>query len=133
MAISPRDGRIALTFIDEQATPRRIRAAVISPEGGPPIKVFEVPNIFGMIGPAPFAQVIELTADGGAFTYLETKAGVSNIWSQPVDGSPAKQLTNFKSDLIFFYSWSPDGKKLALARGKKISDVVLIRDITNAQ
>src|SRR6266581_2610019 len=39
-----------------------------------------------------------------------------------------RQLTDLKSDLIFYYAWSRDGKKLALARGHKLSDVVLIRD-----
>src|SRR6266566_8639937 len=31
--------------------------------------------------------------------------------------SPAKQLTDFKSDRIFSFDWSPDGKWLALSRG----------------
>jgi Tol biopolymer transport system component len=66
-------------------------------------------------------------------TYVETRAGVSNIWSKPIDGGPAKQLTNFKSDRIFLHDWSSDGKRLALARGAWSSDVVLIRDLTNAQ
>ncbi len=51
---------------------------------------------------------------------------VSNIWSLPLDGTPAKQLTNFRSDQIFFHAWSRDGKQLALARGSVTSDAVLI-------
>jgi len=37
-----------------------------------------------------------------------------------------KQMTNFKSDLIFAFDWSGDGKQLALARGATSSDVILI-------
>jgi len=35
-------------------------------------------------------------------------------------------LTDFKSDRIFDFSWSRDGKQLALFRGVVNSDVVLI-------
>ncbi|MFS8086178.1 MAG: hypothetical protein ACMG6H_11165 [Acidobacteriota bacterium] len=54
---------------------------------------------------------------------------VTNIWSQPIDGGPPKQLTDFKSDLIFRFDWSRDGKWLAVARGNISSDVVLINDL----
>jgi len=35
-------------------------------------------------------------------------------------------LTNFKTDRIFSFDWSRDGKQLIVARGKLTSDVVLI-------
>jgi hypothetical protein len=60
--------------------------------------------------------------------YLDNKAGVSNLWSQPVDGGAARQLTDFKSDLIFSFDWSRDGKLLACSRGITTTDVVLIND-----
>ena len=69
---------------------------------------------------------IHWTPDGQAVAYIRTRGGVSNIWSQPLDGSPPKQLTDFKSDRIFNFAWSRDGKQLALSRGVVNSDVVLI-------
>jgi hypothetical protein len=54
--------------------------------------------------------------------------GVSNLWSQPTDGGLAKQITNFKTDRILTFAFSPDGRKLALARGKTTSDAVLINE-----
>ncbi len=126
--ISPKDGMIAYRFIDEQAKPQRFRTAVISADGGPPMKTFDLPQFHETIGPGFFLQEIRWTVDGRALTYIDTKDGVSNIWAQPIDGSPKRQLTNFKSDLIFYYAWSRDGKKLAVARGSKTSDVVLISD-----
>jgi hypothetical protein len=37
-------------------------------------------------------------------------------------------LTDFKSDRIFSFDWSRDGKQLAIAHGAEVSDVVLISD-----
>jgi hypothetical protein len=59
-------------------------------------------------------------ADGGAVVYVVTGGGVSNLWAQPVNGNPAKQLTNFTSDRIFWF---------ALLRGNRTSDVVLISNL----
>jgi Tol biopolymer transport system component len=71
----------------------------------------------------------EWTPDGRALLYLLTRNGITNIWSQPIDGGPTKQLTDFKSDLIFRFDWSRDGKWLVVARGNVSSDVVLISDL----
>ena len=68
------------------------------------------------------------TPDSNSLVYAQKHNGVSNIWSQAIDGSPPKQLTNFKSDLIFGFALSPDGRQLVLARGTQTHDVVLIRD-----
>ena len=43
-------------------------------------------------------------------------------------GGPPKQLTNFTADIIFAFDISRDGKQLALSRGTRSSDVVLISD-----
>jgi hypothetical protein len=40
----------------------------------------------------------------------------------------AHQMTDFKSDLILDFAWSADGRRIALARGRPSSDVVLIRN-----
>ena len=68
------------------------------------------------------------TPDGRALTYIDTINGVSNIWSLPLDGGPPKQLTDSKTDQIFWFDFSRDGKQLALSRGTQTSDVILIRD-----
>ena len=63
------------------------------------------------------------TPSGDAVTYRRG----ANIWEQPLDGSPAKQLTRFKSGRISTYAWLPDGK-LLMARREDVTDVVLITD-----
>ena len=66
--------------------------------------------------------------DGKSITYIDTRNGVSNIWSMPVNGGEPKQITNFTSGLLFSYAWSQDGKYLAVARGDQTSDVVIIAE-----
>jgi hypothetical protein len=57
----------------------------------------------------------------------DARQGVSNIWIQPLDGGPPKQLNHVgKGDGILSFAWSRGGKQLAMARGDSASDVVLI-------
>jgi Tol biopolymer transport system component len=116
--VSPDGKQVAYIFLNEQATPIRSMIGIIPFDGGPRIKVFD-------LGPTR----IRWASDGRALTYVRTRDGVSNIWAQPLDGSPPKQLTDFKTDQIFTHAWSKDGKQLACARGSRISDVVLISAI----
>jgi Tol biopolymer transport system component len=75
----------------------------------------------------PFPSV-RWAPDGEALTYVVTKAGVSNIWSQPLKGGPPQQLTHFTDQQIFYFDWSPQGD-LVLSRGSVASDAVLIRNL----
>jgi eukaryotic-like serine/threonine-protein kinase len=66
--------------------------------------------------------------DGKGIVYPVREKGVDNLWLQPLDGGPGRQLTNFGSLKIYSYQWSPDGKSLALVRGDSPSDLVLIQN-----
>jgi len=66
--------------------------------------------------------------DGNQIAYLTNVTGTNQVWVVNVAGGAPKQLTNFKSDLIFTFDVSKDGKSLALARGTSSNDVVLIAD-----
>jgi Tol biopolymer transport system component len=70
----------------------------------------------------------EWDPDGKSISYIDTRNGVSNIWSLPTNGGEPKQVTNFTSGLIFQYKWSKDGKYLTVARGQVTTDVVLITE-----
>jgi serine/threonine protein kinase len=119
-AISPDGKLIACYYLDEQTGTTKI--ALIPFAGGEPVKVFE-PQVVD-----PTTYPVRWTHDGRALTYIVNRGGVSNIWIQPVDDSPARQLTDFKSDRIFSFDWSRDGKWLALSRGPEERDVVLMSD-----
>ena len=115
--ISP-DGRlVAYICFDEQT--RKERLEVISAEGGKPIKTFELP-------PTRTGLPIRWSRDGLSLQYMANTRGVSNIWSQPLDGGPPKQITDFKSDYLNGFDWSLDGKFLAVARYSVSSDVLLM-------
>ena len=71
---------------------------------------------------------LSFTPDGKAVTYPIRENGVDNLWEQPLDGSPGRLITQFDSEQIHNFRWSPDGKSLCLLRGHTDSDVVLIRE-----
>jgi Tol biopolymer transport system component len=118
--VSP-DGKFIVCFY--RAEPNTaFKIAIIPIEGGTPLKLLELPPTAVPIG-------VRWTLDGRAVTYVDTRNGVSNLWGQPLDGGPPVQLTNFTSDLIYWFDFSHDGRWLALTRGNSITDVVLFRNL----
>jgi serine/threonine protein kinase/Tol biopolymer transport system component len=123
-AISPDGKQIAFSYRPQSTNSWTI--AVMPFAGGQPTRIFSTELTIK----ADIAlDTIRWTADGRALTYIDTSKGVSNIWTQPLDGSPSKHLTDFKTHRIFNFDWSRDGKWLALARGTVTNDVVLIEDL----
>ena len=114
-AISPDGKLIAYYYMDAEVW----GLAVMPWDGGPPVKRF-------VILPTVESRTVHWSPDGLALSYIETREGVSNIWSQPLDGAPAKRLTDFQSNLVSYFDWSRDGKHLAFAHTISISDVVLL-------
>lgn len=116
--VSPDGKQIACFYWDEGASPPR--GLMLFPfAGGAPTKRFN-------IGPHVGGFVIHWTPDGRAILHIGPQ--LSNIWGQPVDGGNPTQLTDFQGDQIFNFDYSPDGKWLALARGRVTDDVVLIEE-----
>ncbi len=76
----------------------------------------------------PHVGKIQYVQDGKALEYVVRENGVDNIWRQSLDGAAGCFVTALKSEHISAFRWSPDGKKLALARGHTDSDVVLLKD-----
>ena len=113
--ISP-DGQLIACYYQEKSEDP-IRVAIIRFAGGTPIKLLDNPSSGG---------VIRWTPDGRAIAYIVTENEISNLWAQPLDGGTPKQLTDFKSERIFNFAWSRDGRQLALSRGVINRDVVLI-------
>ena len=52
---------------------------------------------------------VQFTPDRKAVIYPITENSVDNFWLQPIDGSPGRQITNFTSDRISWFCWSPVG------------------------
>jgi Tol biopolymer transport system component len=123
-AISP-DGRsIAYTYpesSDPFAPPNRV--AIIPFEGGAPTKTFDIPSSGTVL------SLAQWSADGKSILYTSNVNNVSNIWSQPLDGGPRKQITQFSDMLMTGFAWTPDGKLLACTRGALVRDAVLVTDL----
>jgi Tol biopolymer transport system component len=116
ITISANGQMVAVHLWGKTATSPSVLAAIPA-QGGEPLFHFDAPpGLFGLAW----------SPDGKAFQYALTRQGVGNLWEQPLNGGPAKQLTHFKTDQILDFAWSQDGKQLALARGNRNSNVVLI-------
>ena len=104
---------------------RKVFGILKTDELGKPFQVFDVnPQI--VIGNI---QGPKFTLDGRAVVYaISGEKNQYNLWLQPLDGKPGRQPTHFPSDQIYGFGWSPDGKKLFVARGHTESDVILLRD-----
>jgi Tol biopolymer transport system component len=74
------------------------------------------------------AKGVQFTPDGNAVAYPISEKGADNVWVQPLDGSPGRQITKFDSEQILSFHWSPDGKSLGVLRGHTDSDVVLLQE-----
>ena len=79
-------------------------------------------------GGTGFTNAVTFTPDGKFVAYIVRDQGVDNIFVQPLDGSPGHSVTNFASERISEFRWSPDGKTLAVARSENASDVVLLQE-----
>ena len=121
-SISPDGKMIACWQSDNQPSPTW-HIALIPFAGGPPLKLLEIPPGEA----ASWGQPLLWSPDGSAVTYVDQLNAVNNVWSQPIDGRKPTQLTDFKSDQIFSFNWSRDGK-LVLSRGVSTSDVIMISD-----
>jgi Tol biopolymer transport system component/serine/threonine protein kinase len=115
--VSPDGKLIACSYwIEQPGAPFVV--ALIPFDGGEPVKTLDFPN-----------TAVRWSTDGRSLVYIDTRDTVSNLWSQPIDGvGQPKQLTDWKSERIFEFAWSGDGKQLVLLRGIVTSDVVLIND-----
>jgi Tol biopolymer transport system component len=66
--------------------------------------------------------------DAKAVVYVVREKGVDNLWEQPLDDSPPRQLTHFAAEQIQAFRFSLDGSKIAIERGHLESDAILLRD-----
>ncbi len=102
-------------------TPEGRKIVILPANGGAPVKTIE------KISLQRWSYLRWLT-DSSALTVAGTQNGISNLYKLGLEGGDPRPLTNFKSDWIFRYAWSKDGKHLAVERGLPISDVIMISD-----
>jgi serine/threonine protein kinase len=123
-SISPaisRDGRSVAYFIREKDSP--VKLGIISIDGGAPLKTFELPAT------ANTDAGIAWNKAGSGILFVNTLGTTSNVWTQPLDGSKPTSLTAFKEFQIAHFALNPEGTRLAVARGSRNQDIVLIKNI----
>jgi len=120
-AVSPDGQMIAYHYLDPDLEGSRWGIGIVSSAGGQRLKRFDFPPTV-----ARFQRFVRWSPDGQSIAFANTPNGLSDIWLQPLDGGPPKQLTNFKAEQIRTFDWSHDGRSLAVVRGSETSDVVLI-------
>ena len=125
--LSPDGNLVAYFYKDEQSL--RPEIGIIKFDDGTAVKTIDLPlTAFPGSYDNLFYRGWHWSPDGRALVYINTLGGVSNLWSQPLEGGSPRQITNFKSDRILTFAYSPDGRQLALARGSHTSDAVLISE-----
>ncbi len=116
-AVSPDEKLLALETVNAET--RQLSVELRSLEDGKTIKVFDF---------TPFRQM-SFTPDGKNIAFDVKRGDVSQIFLQPLEGGEPQALTDFQSDEIFGFDWSPDGARLAVIRGKQLTDVVVVKAV----
>jgi Tol biopolymer transport system component/predicted Ser/Thr protein kinase len=124
-AFSPDGTMIACFYRDDESPGAETVVAVLPFDGGEPLMQFDSPADAGV----EQYSFIRWTPDGRAVTYIVHSDGASNIWRQPLDGSPPAPITNFGEQRIFAFDISMESGRIACARGRMDSDAVLISNI----
>ncbi|HKP70407.1 MAG TPA: hypothetical protein VJV05_14060, partial [Pyrinomonadaceae bacterium] len=116
--VSP-DGKFVACFTTELNPDKKWEIVIVPFEGGSVVNKLPVPQTVS-VDSSPY-----WTSDGKGITYVDARDDVGNVWVQPIDGGPAKQLTNYKQGYLFRREWSRHGKGVAIVLGSETSDAVM--------
>jgi Tol biopolymer transport system component len=115
------NGKLVAYFIRPKGKP--LQLGIISIDGGTPLKTIELP-------PTTNSNAgLAWNKNGNGILFVNTLGTTSNIWTQPLDGSKPTPLTAFKEFQIAAFALNPQGNRLAIARGSRNRDVVLIKNL----
>jgi serine/threonine protein kinase len=118
--LSP-DGELAVFATLEHHAEHKEKLVIVSVETGRVVKMLDFEHFH-------LGGIFRFSPDGKSVVYPSRENGVDNLWAQLLDESKGHYITEFKSERIYDFHWSFDGKQLAMVRGHTDSDVVLIRD-----
>jgi eukaryotic-like serine/threonine-protein kinase len=123
ISFSP-DGKTLATVVEKGGGVDRlgdeVRIALFELGSSSPSGMFDASHYSG--------NTLQFTPDGKAVAYAIRENGVDNVWVQPLNGSEGHPITDFKSEQMWSFRLSPDGKRLAVLRGHYDSDVVLLQE-----
>jgi serine/threonine protein kinase/dipeptidyl aminopeptidase/acylaminoacyl peptidase len=117
----------AVDMIDPKTNDAIAKLAVVSLDN--PSSVAKMIDLDPRLGTSNFSNSsLEMVPNTNAISYLISENGSTNVWLQPLDGTPGRQITHFQSEQINSYAWSPDGKSIAFIRRHDAADVVLLKE-----
>jgi TolB protein len=117
-----RDGSKIACFVLNEKTLNWTRLAIIPAEGGPPIRSFEIPaNTNTSRGPI-------WTPDDKGITVVIAPGERQELWLQPLDGGPGKQITDVGMPGIARREYSRDGRRIAIVRAQGVGNAIMIAD-----
>ena len=121
------DGKLLVFFSSSKDPKAAVGKLVLVPlDAGPKPQV-------KFLDPEPrYAEYPHFMPDGKALVYVIHEKGTDNLWLHPLDGSPGRQITNFRGDGIQYYSFSLDRKTLGVMCTHIESDVVLLHDTSSS-
>lgn len=111
-------GAVRLTGVDIELLPL---------EGGHPVSLRDSTPGAGADLVRGF-PLLRWSPDGRDLVTRNELNGISNLWLLPVDGGTPTPLTHFTSEIIYSFAFSRDGEHLALSRGSRTSNAVLIQN-----
>jgi len=120
-AISPDGMKVAVRFYDESTD--KTLTEILQIEGGESKGTLE-------LGDSRYQVALRWSPEGDALDCVVYEGEGANIWSQPLDGGPPRQLTHFEAgdEDINDFAWAADGKTLAVIRQNTTWTVVLLKN-----
>lgn len=116
--LSP-DGSLLVCELRESVGDPSPKVAIVNVERGEVINTLNSSSLSR-------SRNVRWSPDSKALIYVESRSRVDNLWMMPIDGSPARQITNFDKDRIFRFDMTRNGTSFAFARGSEDSDVVMV-------
>ncbi len=115
---SPDGQQIAVLTTEGTGVNFKALIAILPAQGGLPVKTF--PPMLSI------SNFFQYSPDGQALYYPVSQKGVSNMVMQPIGSRTVTPITSFDQLTIYGYDYDWKNKKLALARGRSNTDVVLL-------
>jgi len=115
---SPDSQQIAALISEGAGVNFRAMISILPAQGGLPVKSFPpLPTI---------SNLFQYSADGQSLYYPVTVKGVSNMVMQAIGTKNITPMTGFSELTIYGYSYDWKNKRLAVARGRNNTDLVLL-------
>jgi serine/threonine protein kinase len=127
--VSP-DGKLLAIILVNALNPDVMKPedkiALVNLDSTTPARILKVD--LGATGAGLSGGGFQFTLDGKALAYPIRENGIDNIWLHPLDGSSGRKITNFNSEQITDFQWSPDGKNLGILCNNGDAGVVLLQE-----